>query len=201
MGRPVRSSYQYGLDPEPPTEVLDIPGGSGRAKHPLRWHTGADLGLLVVRLVLGVIFMGHGAQKMFGSFGGPGLGGFDAFLAGNGYQQTSMLATVTAATELVGGAFVLIGLLTPLAAAGLLAIMINAIWLKLGAGLFGTRGGPGYELELALAGMATALTLAGAGRIALDRILPGFRRPLVSGLPCLVLGVGAAVAVRLLLHP
>ncbi|MBO0876118.1 MAG: DoxX family protein [Pseudonocardia sp.] len=201
MGRPVRSSYRYELDPEPPTEVLDLSGtSSGRARHSLRWHPGADLGLLVVRVVLGVIFLGHGAQKMFGSFGGPGLGGFGTFLAGNGYQQAPMLAGLTAVTELVGGALVLIGLLTPLAAAGLLAVMINVMCLKFGGGLFGTRGGAGYELELALAGMAATLILAGAGRLALDRLIPLFRRPLMSGVPCLLIAVGAAVAVRLLMH-
>jgi putative oxidoreductase len=201
MGAMSRSGYRYGLDSEPPTDVLDIPdASSGRAKRPLRWHPGADLGLLVVRVVLGVIFLGHGAQKMFGSFGGPGLGGFGTFLAGNGYQQAPMLAGLTAVTELVGGALVLIGLLTPLAAAGLLGVMINVMWLKFGGGLFGTRGGAGYELELALAAMATTLILAGSGRIALDRVIPVFRRPLMSGVPCLLIAIGAAVAVHSLLH-
>jgi putative oxidoreductase len=201
MGGVARSSYRYGLDTEAPTDPLDLAGpGPERVRHQLRWHAGADLGLLVVRVALGVIFLGHGAQQMFGSFGGPGLDGFGTFLAGNGFQQPAMLAGLTAVVELVGGVLVVIGLLTPLAAAGLLAVMIDAISLKLGGGMFGTRGGGGYELEFALAAMAAALTLTGAGRIALDRLLPFVRRPLASGVPCLVLGVGASVAVLLLLH-
>ncbi|WP_051341337.1 DoxX family protein [Pseudonocardia spinosispora] len=195
-GREQRYSA-YDADPEEPTVTMDKPG---RVAHQVRWHSGADLGLLVLRVVLGVIFIGHGAQKMFGVFGGPGISGAAAFLATNGFQQSSLLAGLTAVTELGGGAMLVLGAFTPLAAAGLLAIMINAIWLKLPGGFFLAPEGRGYEFELVLAGAATAVVLTGAGRLALDRVLPLFRRSAAIGFPCLVLGVGAAVAARLLLH-
>lgn len=182
--------------------MLDTTGsgsGSARARPAVRWHVGADLGLLVLRVVLGMIFLGHGAQKVFGVFGGSGVGGLAEFLAANGFRQASLLAALIAVIELAGGAMVLLGLGTQLAAAGLLALMINAVWLKLDGGLLGGRG-EGYELELALAGMAAAVVLIGAGRIALDRAIPMFRRPLIGSVPCLLVGVGAAVLVRVLLH-
>lgn len=165
-------------------------------RRPLAWNAGADLGLLVMRLVVGTIFMAHGAQKVFGWFGGPGLDGFADDLAGMGYSPSDVLAALTGFTELVGGALVVLGLFTPVAAAGLLGVMVNAIWVKWNAGLFAVDGG--YELELALAALATALVLAGPGRVALDNGRVWFRHPVVTGFFCLLLAGGAAVAVRLL---
>lgn len=191
------SGYQYGVDAEAPTTAIDMRGARARAG--LRWNTGADLGLLVLRLVLGVIFMAHGAQKMFGSFGGPGIAGFTRSLEEAGFREAGRLAWLTAATELGGGALLVVGLFTPLAAAGLLGIMINVIWMKWSGGFFLAEG-KGYEFELALAGMSAALVFAGAGRTALDRAIPGIRRPFPAGLVCLVIGVAAAVAVHILLR-
>lgn len=187
----------YDADLEEPTVTMDKPG---RVAHQVRWHAGADLGLVALRVVLGVIFIGHGAQKMFGVFGGPGISGAAAFLEANGFQQSSLLAGLTAVTELGGGAMLVLGAFTPLAAAGLLAIMINAVWLKLSGGFFLGPDNRGYEFELLLAAAAAALVFTGAGRLALDRVLPLFRRSAAIGFPCLVIGVAAALAVRLLLH-
>ncbi|HEY0641421.1 MAG TPA: DoxX family protein [Pseudonocardiaceae bacterium] len=159
------------------------------------WNSGADLGLLLMRVVLGGIFIAHGGQKVFGWFGGPGLDGFAEDLAGMGFTQTDVLAAVTGFTELVGGSLVVLGLFTPLAAAGLLGVMVNAVWVKWNAGLFAADGG--FELELALGAMAAALVLAGPGRAALDNGRAWFRHPVVSGLLCLVIGVAAALAIRL----
>jgi putative oxidoreductase len=200
MGSVSRSGYRYGPRADEPTTVLDSSeAGSAPARAPVRWHVGADLGLLVLRVTLGVIFIGHGAQKVFGVFGGSGIGGLTEFLASNGFGQPSLLAGLIAVIELAGGSMVLLGLGTQLAAAGLLAMMINAVWLKLGGGLLGSRG-DGYELEFALAGIAAAVVLIGPGRIAVDRAIPLFRRPLISGVSCLLVGVGAAILVRGTLH-
>ena len=192
------------------TDRYGVAGGAGGAdgtgftsdtaveRRPFAWNSGADLGLLVMRLVVGAIFMAHGAQKVFGWFGGPGLDGFAEDLDGMGYSPADVLAALTGFTELVGGALVVLGLFTPLAAAGLLGVMVNVIWVKWPDGLFTADGG--YELELALAALAAGLVLAGPGRVALDNGRVWFRHPVVTGWLCLLIAAGAAVGVRFLFH-
>ncbi|MQA14154.1 MAG: DoxX family membrane protein [Pseudonocardiaceae bacterium] len=183
------------------TSVLSDSGAVDGTRRPARpvWNSGADLGLLVLRLVLGGTFVAHGCQKLFGLFGGPGVGGFADVLAGYGYRATEALAWVTGATELVGGALVVLGLFTPLAAAGLLGIMVNAIALKWGNGFFAAPGG-GFELELALAAMSAALVLGGPGRAALDKGRSWFRHPVATGWICLLIGIGVGLLFFLLLR-
>lgn len=127
-----------------------------------------DLGLLVMRLVLATSFIGHGAQKVFGAFGGTGIDGFArGTLAHDGFRFPEVLAWVTGVTELVGGVLVAVGLLTPLAAAGLLAIMLNTVLLKFHNGFFFQLPG-GFEIDLALAGLAAGVLLVGPGRFSID---------------------------------
>jgi putative oxidoreductase len=178
---------------EPPEERRRMPTGSRR------WPLTGDLGLLVLRLALGAVFFGHGMQKLFGVFGGPGLSGFAGYLTAQGYRHVGLLAGVTAVTELLGGTLVLLGLLTPLAAAGLLGVMISAIWQSWDGGFFLGPGG-GIEYEFTLAGLAAGLVLTGGGRLAVDRALPLFHRPQVTAVPCLLIGVGSALAVHALLY-
>ena len=123
-----------------------------------RWTAGPDLGLLGLRAVLGGIFVLHGLQKVFGLFGGPGINGFAQSLEKMGYRESVVLAWVTGITELAGGGLLVLGLFTPLAAAGVLGVMANVIALKYKGGFFGPNG---VELELALAGMAFAALFAG----------------------------------------
>jgi putative oxidoreductase len=182
----------------PPTRLVEP--DEGPVRHPLRWHAGADLGVLVLRAVLAGAFLGHGAQVMFGVFGGPGLAGFAQFLTVHGFGRAAVLAGLVAVVELGGAVLVLFGLFTQAAAAALLAIMINAVWLRLDTGFFPQPNGAGYELELLLAGMCAALILTGSGRIALDRMFPRLTRPHLTGPPFLLLGVVAAVLIRLLAH-
>ncbi|HEY8372878.1 MAG TPA: DoxX family protein [Pseudonocardiaceae bacterium] len=160
---------------------------------PQRWHAGADLGLLILRLVLAGIFLLHGAQKMFGLFDGPGLTGFAEYLAGQGYQQTRILAYVAGATELASGVLLFFGLFTSLAAAGALGMMINAVVFKWGSGFFAAAGG--FEFEVVLAGAALGLMFAGPGRVALDNGRFWTRRPLLAGFLSLILAVAAAAVV------
>lgn len=185
---------------EADTTVLPAVGSeiTGAPRRRAGWHAGADVGLLVLRLVLGAIFIGHGSRKLFGLFGGPGIDGFADVLAGYGYVAPGALAVLTGVTEFVGGALVLLGLVTPLAAAALVGVMVNTISLKLGSGFFAADGG--FELDLALAGMAAALALAGPGRVALDRGTPWFRHPVVSGWICLLLGIGAGIVFAVVLR-
>ncbi|KOV81148.1 hypothetical protein ADL03_30335 [Nocardia sp. NRRL S-836] len=154
-----------------------------------RWTAGPDLGLLGMRAVLGGIFVLHGLQKVFGLFGGPGINGFAQSLEKMGYRESVVLSWVTGITELAGGGLLVLGLFTPLAAAGLLAVMANVIALKYKGGFFGPNG---VELELALAGMAFAALFAGPGRAALDYNRSWFRHPLAAGFIALLLGAGGA---------
>ncbi|APU17202.1 putative membrane protein [Actinoalloteichus sp. GBA129-24] len=171
----------------------------GWNKPSLPANAGTDVGLLVLRLVLGGVFVAHGAQKVFGLFGGPGIDGFAAYLTQSGFQQAELLAWVTGVTELAGGALVILGFATPLAAAGLLAVMANVILLRFAEGFFLTPDG-GFELEAVLAGLAAALVFAGPGRAALDNGRPWYRRPIITGVSCLVVAAGAAAAVYFLLR-
>ena len=164
----------------------------------LGWNSGADLGLLLMRVVAGGTFAAHGAQKVFGWWNGPGLDGFASNLGDLGYKQTDIVSAATGFTELVGGVLLLLGLFTPLAAAGLVAVAVNAVWVKWGNGLFLTDGG--YEAELALGALAAGLTLTGPGRAALDYGRVWFRHPVVTGWFFLLVGAGAGVVARLLFH-
>jgi len=130
---------------------------------------------LVVRLGLGVIFFAHGAQKVFGWFGGRGL---SATIAGFRQMNIPPAATVLAAfIECFGGLAVLVGFLTRPAALGLIAVMLVAIAKVHAAhGFFlnwpMTPGkGHGYELNLALIAMALALLIGGGGVLSIDRLI------------------------------
>ncbi|MBB5955422.1 putative oxidoreductase [Saccharothrix tamanrassetensis] len=174
-------------------------------RKPFAWSGSADLGLLVLRVALGGVFIGHGLQKVFGLFGGPGIDTFAEQLRNDfGFREAKILAWVTGVTELAGGSLLVLGLFTPLAAAGILGVMVNAIVLKYGGGPLpagGVKGflttGDGIELEVAYAAMAFGLMFAGPGRAAIDYNRSWFRHPLPAGFICLVLAAGATTATLL----
>ena len=178
------------------------PSDTRPTRRPLAWNGGTDIGLLLLRLGVGGVVLAHGAQKVFGLWGGTGIAGFATNLEGLGYQQATTLSWVTGVTELVAGAFLVLGLFTPLAATAVLAIMINAVLLKLGNGFFvtGPRGSDAVELSLVLGLGAACLVLTGPGRVALDNGRPWHRRPASWGVLALVIGVAAAVLVYILLR-
>lgn len=191
-----------------PTSVLGTGDGTGEpsktrpTRVALAWNGGTDLGLLLLRFAVGGTFFAHGMQKVFGLWGGPGIGGFAQYLGTLGFRETTTLAWVTGLTELVAGGFVVLGVLTPLAAAGLVGLMINAVLLKAGNGFFvaGPAGAGAVELELVLGLAAAALVFTGPGRVALDRGRTWHRRPAPWGVLALIVGVGAGVLVYLLLR-
>lgn len=128
------------------------------------------VGLLVLRVVLGVIFIPHGAQKLFGSFGGHGLKGTAAFNEQLGLKPGYPMALLAGLAEFVGGILMIAGFLTPLAAVALIGVMIVAILtVHLKNGFFAMNGG--YEFNLALAGIALAILISGAGAYSLDAAL------------------------------
>jgi len=130
---------------------------------------------LVVRLILGIVFFAHGAQKVFGWFGGPGLA---PTIAGFRQMNIPPAATVTAAVvECVGGLGMIVGLLARPAALGLIIVMLVAIAKVHAAhGFFinwmMTPGrGHGYEFNLALIAMALSILIGGAGMVSVDRLI------------------------------
>jgi putative oxidoreductase len=130
---------------------------------------------LVIRVVLGVIFFAHGAQKVLGWYGGHGLKGTTQFLSSLGIPLP--LAYLVCFFELFGGIGLIVGLLTRLAALAIAVVMVGAIvkvhWQN---GFFLnwelTPGkGHGFEANLALLGMAVACLIAGGGAWSLDHLL------------------------------
>jgi putative oxidoreductase len=193
---------------EQPTSIVPGAGSGGTVelerprRRPLEWHRGADLGLVLLRFAVGGVFFGHGMQKVFGLWGGPGIAGFERTLVAYGYQQPRTLAWVTGIGELVAGACVVLGVVTPLAAAGLVALTVNTVLLKAGNGFFvaGPAGAGAVELDVVLGLAAAAITLIGPGRVALDDGRPWHRRPASWGTVALVLGITAGLLVFFLLR-
>ena len=126
-----------------------------------------DLGLLLVRIVVGALLAAHGLQKLTGWFGGPGLAGNTGFLEGLGYRRPRQMAWLHGVGETAAGVLVVLGLLTPLASATIIAVMLNAaIAVHAPNGLWVQQGG--YEYPLVLTAVAAGLALTGPGSIALD---------------------------------
>jgi len=126
-----------------------------------------EYGILLLRIVVGLTFAAHGAQKLFGWFGGGGPAGTGSFFGSIGYRWPIAMAVVAGLSELGGGLLFAAGLLTPLAALALVVVMLNAIatvvWPK---GFLG-----GFEFELTLLTVALAVVATGPGRLSLDRAL------------------------------
>jgi putative oxidoreductase len=151
------------------------------------------LGLLVLRIVVGAVFVGHGAQKLFGSFGGHGLDGTGAFFESLGLRPGRMMARAAGLAELAGGALFALGLLTPLAATLLIAVMVTASATVHGRnGVWVTNGG--FEYNLVLAAVPFAVASIGAGKWSLDHVLGLNVGGAKWGLTALVLGVIGGLA-------
>ncbi|HKQ47301.1 MAG TPA: DoxX family protein [Phycisphaerae bacterium] len=131
--------------------------------NPVRDRRVVDASLLILRVVVGVIFAAHGAQKLFGAFGGPGLSKVVEMMGPIGY-----LVTIG---EFFGGLGLIIGFLCRFSAASLIVIMIGAIVQVHGPkGFFLSAGG--FEYNLALIGLLAPILLAGPGWFSLGRCLP-----------------------------
>ncbi|SHK20034.1 putative oxidoreductase [Pseudonocardia thermophila] len=168
----------------------------------LAWNPATDVGLLILRFVVGGIVFAHGMQKVFGMWGYPGIGEFTRSVTAAGYQQPVALAWATGIAEVVAGAFVVLGLITPLAAAAILAIKINAVALAVGAGaaLLPQMAPVAVEGDVVLGAAAAALVLTGPGHIALDNGRTWHRRPAPWGVLALIIGVAVGVLVYVLMR-
>ncbi|MEV7616775.1 DoxX family protein [Streptomyces sp. NPDC089799] len=154
-----------------------------------------DVGLLLIRLAVGLIMFVHGVQKLFGWFDGGGIEGTGGFFTKAGYPAGESMALIAGLTETLGGLGLIVGLLTPLAAAGIFGVMINAMDVKWTGSVFGEQG---IEFESLLAVSAAAVAIAGPGRFAADRYVPVLRdHRMVYGIGALALATVLAVAVVL----
>lgn len=129
---------------------------------------------LALRLPVGIIFMAHGAQKLFGWFGGYGLEGTGQFMESIGLQPGYQMAMLAGGAEFIGGLALIAGFLVRPAAAALAFTMIMAIvTVHISNGLF--MANDGYEFALALLAATVSLLLSGGGRLALDARLTHFK--------------------------
>jgi putative oxidoreductase len=152
------------------------------------------LGLLFLRVVLGTLMAGHGAQKLFGWFGGYGLSGTGTFFEQIGFRPGRLFATAAALGEIISGVLVALGFGGPLGPALMLSVMIVATFsVHWGHGIFAASNG--VEMPLIYGAGAIALALNGPGPYSLDGWLgwTGFWTPALAW-TALVIGAVAASA-------
>lgn len=124
---------------------------------------------LALRIPIGIILLAHGAQKLFGWFGGYGLEGTGQWMASIGLTPGYLMALMAGSSEFFGGLLLVLGLLTRPTALVLSFTMLVAIFsVHIGNGLFLTNNG--YEFGLALLAATGSLTISGAGKLALDNL-------------------------------
>jgi putative oxidoreductase len=155
-----------------------------------------DLGLLLLRLGVGLTFAAHGAQKAFGWWNGPGFAGWQSVVERMGFRPVPLFAAVSVAAELGGGLALALGVLTPFAAAILVAQSIVIIFkAHLPRGFWNRDNG--FEFPLALAAGAAAVGLIGPGAYSVDAAV-GFALADAERLALVVLGIlGGAVALAI----
>lgn len=128
-----------------------------------------SFGLLVLRLVVGGLFIGHGTQKLFGWFDGYGVEGTGGFMESLGYRPGKPYAVLGGVAEAGGGLLLFLGLFTPLAAAAIIGVMLNAIFaVHVENGAWAQNNG--YEYPMVLAVAAGAIALGDGGAAAVDHI-------------------------------
>jgi putative oxidoreductase len=134
--------------------------------------TDASWAPLALRLPIGITFAAHGAQKLFGWFGGYGLAGTGQWMDSIGLSPGYLMALLAGGAEFFGGLALVIGLLVRPAAAALAFAMLVAIFaVHFANGLFMSNNG--YEFGLALLAASVSLLLSGGGRLSLDAVLAG----------------------------
>jgi putative oxidoreductase len=155
-----------------------------------------DFGKLLVRMVVGGFFVGHGLQKLRGSFGGPGLEGTAAMMEALEMRPAKRNALAASLSETVGGAGIVLGLGTPFAAAALVGSMVTAVRkVHLAKGPWNAEGG--WEYNAVLIAVVAGLTNDGPGDLSVDALVGKSRWGLPWALFALVAGfAGSAAAIE-----
>jgi putative oxidoreductase len=198
----VQPSGKYQTSSAEPTEIEpDV--GFGPSDQQARRGT-QDLGLMVLRVGLGALLIAHGLQKAFGLWGGQGLNGFQQSLVDMGYQHANVLTYVGVAGQIGAGALLVLGLFTPVAAAGAVAYLINSLLAAVAAqpdsGYFAFFLPDGHEYLVMLLVLAAALVLTGPGKYGFDAGRGWSRRPFVGSAVALVVGIAVGIGVWVLLN-
>lgn len=134
------------------------------------FNTSGGIAALVLRVPVGLILAAHGAQKLFGWFGGNGLEGTGQWMASLGLEPGYLMATLAGSAEFLGGLALAVGLLTrPAALASAFTMLVAIFAVHIGNGLFMANNG--YEYALTLFVVTVALAIQGPGRFALDNLV------------------------------
>ncbi|MEV3987816.1 DoxX family membrane protein [Streptomyces sp. NPDC049837] len=153
-----------------------------------------DLGLFALRVGTGAVLAAHGAQKLFGWFGGGGLDGTSKAMEAMGFRPGRQSAVAAGLGEAGGGTLLMLGLATPAAGAAAAGAMAGAVSVHAPAGFFSQSGG--FEYPAYLGFMAAAIGVTGAGRYSLDHVTGHrFDRPLVLAAAFVGSALAAAAVV------
>ncbi|MGN6742375.1 MAG: DoxX family protein [Amnibacterium sp.] len=152
-----------------------------------------DLGKLIVRLVVGGFFVGHGLQKLRGAFGGPGLEGTEQMMTALSMHPAKVNARAAALSETLGGAGIALGAGTPFAAAALIGTMVTAVRkVHLKNGVWNSGGG--WEYNAVLSAVVAGLTNDGPGDLSVDRLFGRSRWGLGWSVFAVLAGVAGSTA-------
>jgi putative oxidoreductase len=161
--------------------------------------TAADIGILLVRLTVGITFAAHGAQKILGWWGGPGFATWSAGIARMGLRPAWLWAAISAGVEFVCGPLLVLGLLTPLASALLVGqstyIVVRA---HLPRGFWNAKGGIEFPLQLLVGSLLVITT--GPGALSLDSVL-GLDLGATTRIALLAVAVAGAIVAMAIARP
>jgi putative oxidoreductase len=146
-----------------------------------------SVGLLILRIVVGLLFVGHGTQKLFGWFGGHGIDGTGGYFESLRYRNGPAMAVLAGLAEAGGGTLLVLGLLTWLGAAAIFGVMLNAMLsVHIQNGIWNSNGG--VELPLAFSAAAICLAFTGPGRYSMDQAIGWHMAGWAWGLVAVILG-------------